>query len=156
MNIRLMRVGLLAGIVLSMARTGSAGPIAPMVHPVPIQKVAIDDPFWSPKMAVWRSVTIDDCFDKFDRDGIIANFDHVARGELTAPHGGAPWFDGLTYEMIRAAGDFLAESPDPKLESRIDGYITHIAAAAAADPDGYLNKYTQLKEPTHRWGQNGG
>jgi DUF1680 family protein len=124
--------------------------------PVPIQSVKIDDPFWSPKLAVWRRVTIADCLDKFDWDGALRNFDHVARGELSAEHGGPPWYDGLIYEMIRASGDFLAEQPDAELEARVDGMIDRISAAAAHDPDGYLNTYTQMKEPGHRWGQNGG
>ena len=50
----------------------------------------------------------------------------------------------------------LAAQPDAALETQLDGYIERIAAAAAKDPDGYLNTYTQLKEPTHRWGLNGG
>lgn len=133
-----------------------APPPSTRLAAVPIQSVAIDDPFWSPKLAVWRRVTIADCLDKFDRDGAIANFDHVARGELTAQHGGPPWYDGLIYEMIRAAADFIAERPDPALETRVDGMIDRISAAAARDPDGYINTYTQLKEPSHRWGQNGG
>ena len=137
----------------------SAAPAAitqQQLKPVPIQQVTIDDPFWSPKFATWRSVTIPDCLAKFERDGVLGNFDHIARGELNAPHGGAPWFDGLTYEMIRAIADFLAEKPDPALKAKMDEYIRHIAAAAAKDPDGYLNTYAQMKEPTHRWGQNGG
>jgi DUF1680 family protein len=123
---------------------------------VPIGSVQIDDPFWSPKYDVWRTVTIKDCLDKFERDGTLTNFDHVAKGELTAKHGGMPWFDGLLYEMIRGCADFMAEKPDPALKARLDGYIDRIAGAAAKDPDGYVNTYTQLKEPTHRWGQNGG
>lgn len=121
---------------------------------VPIQQVQIDDAFWSPKLAVWREVTIPDCFDKFDRDGTLDNFDKVRDGK--GEHRQAPWFDGLLYEMIRAASDFLAAKPDAKLEARLDNYIEHIAAAAAKDPDGYINTYTQLQEPTHRWGANGG
>ncbi|MCB1128782.1 MAG: glycoside hydrolase family 127 protein, partial [Verrucomicrobiae bacterium] len=49
-----------------------------------------------------------------------------------------------------------AAQPDPGIEARLDGMIQRIAAAAARDPDGYLNTYTQLKEPDHRWGLNGG
>lgn len=144
-----------AAVALSSAFARADAP-GPELKPVPIQSVAIDDPFWSPKLKVWRSVTVPDCLDKFDRDGAMRNFDHVARGELTAGHGGPPWYDGLTYEMIRAAADFLAEKPDPALEARIDGEIARIIAAAAFDPDGYVNSYTQMKEPTHRWGMNGG
>ena len=123
--------------------------------PVPIQQVAIEDDFWSPKLKAWQEVTIPDCFAKFEKDGALANFDEVRDGS-GGEHGGPPWYDGLVYEMIRASGDFIAARPDPGLEKQVDGYIERISAAAAKDPDGYLNTYTQMKEPTHRWGLNGG
>ena len=47
-----------------------------------------------------------------------------------------------------------AREPDPALETRIDGIIDRIGSAAARDPDGYINTYTQMREPGHRWGQN--
>jgi len=34
--------------------------------------------------------------------------------------------------------------------------IARIAAAQAAGNDGYILTYTQLEEPQHRWGENGG
>src|SRR5512136_182479 len=127
-------------------------------HPltaVPIQQVVIDDAFWSPKLKVWREVTIPDCFAKFENDGALANFDKIRDG-TGGEHGGPPWYDGLIYEMIRGCADFLAAGRDTALEARLDGYIERIAAAAAKDANGYLNTYTQLKQPTHRWGLNGG
>lgn len=145
-------LALAIGLAATTVRAQTAGAL----QGVQIQNVTIDDPFWSPKLEVWRKVTIADCLEKFDRDGAMANFDHVARGELTASHGGPPWYDGLIYEMIRAGADFLAERPDPALETRLDSMIDRICAAAAHDPDGYVNTYTQMKEPSHRWGQNGG
>jgi len=123
--------------------------------PVPIQKVTIRDEFWSPKRKVWSEVTINDCFNKFERDGALKNFDRVRDGKRGG-HAGPPWYAGLIYEMIRAASDFLAVHYDPELDKRLDGYIARIAAAAAKDPDGYINTWTQLEEPTHRWGLNGG
>ena len=36
--------------------------------PLPIQQVVIQDDFWSPKLKVWREVTIADCFAKFEND----------------------------------------------------------------------------------------
>jgi DUF1680 family protein len=122
---------------------------------IPIQQVQINDSFWSPKLRVWRDVTIEDCFAKFEKDGAISNFDRVASGR-GGDHGGPPWYDGLIYEMITGVADFLASQPDTKLEARLDGYIERIAAAASNDRDGYLNTYTTLKEPDHRWGLNGG
>ncbi|HTB96323.1 MAG TPA: beta-L-arabinofuranosidase domain-containing protein [Terracidiphilus sp.] len=127
------------------------------LEPVPIQHVAVDDEFWSPKRKVWQEVTIRDCFAKFesDRGGAINNFDKVRAGQ-TGGHAGDPWMDGLIYEMIRGASDFLLSHPDPDLEKQLDGYISRITAAAATNPHGYINTYTQLMEPGHEWGLNGG
>src|SRR5262249_47931914 len=126
------------------------------LSPVPIRHVRIDDPFWSPKRDTWRKVTIADCFDKFEKDGALTNFDNVRDARVGVAHGGPQWYDGLVYETLTGAADFLAEHPNPQLQQRIDGYIDRIAAAAAKNPDGYINTYTQLREPTHRWGTNGG
>lgn len=123
--------------------------------PVPIQQVVIQDEFWSPKLKTWRKVTLPDCLAKFEKDGALINFDKIRDG-TGGEHGGPPWYDGLIYEMIRGGADFLASQRDAVLEARLDSYIERIAAAAAKDPDGYLNTYTQLKEPGHRWGLNGG
>ncbi|WP_449437430.1 beta-L-arabinofuranosidase domain-containing protein [Pedobacter steynii] len=67
-----------------------------------------------------------------------------------------PWFDGLIYESIRGIGDLNIQHPDAVLQARLDGYIDRIYAAQRADPDGYINTYTDLMEPTHHWGDNGG
>ena len=132
---------------------------------VDAKDVKVDDPFWSPKFQTWSAVTVNDVFDKFegkydnngDSSNVFCNFDKVAGSNRgTMDHFGAPWFDGLIYESIRGASDFLAQRPDPQLEARIDGYIKRIAAAQSADPNGYLDTYTILNEPDHRWGENGG
>jgi len=57
--------------------------------------------------------------------------------------------------MIRAAADFLAEVRIRNLRAGWTNYIAHIAAAAARRSDGYLNTYTQMKEPA-TMGSNGG
>jgi DUF1680 family protein len=127
------------------------------LKPVPIENVTIEDEFWTPKRDVWRSVTLWDCFRKFEehQGGVLNNFDRVRDGQKGG-HAGLPWFDGLIYEMIRGASDFLRSQPDPELKSKLDGYVTRIVAAAAKDPGGYVNTFTQLNEPEHRWGLNGG
>ena len=139
---------------------GAAGDDHAPAHrltPVHIRQVTVEDDFWSPKRKVWQEVTIPDCFRKFeeDRGGAINNFDRVRDGK-SGGHAGPEWYDGLIYEMIGGTADFLAARPDPALEKRLDGYIARIAAAAARDPDGYLNTWTQLMEPDHRWGLRGG
>lgn len=117
---------------------------------VPIRNVKLNDGFWSPKMALWRETTFADCFTKFEESGALANFDRVAAGK-TGEHKGDPWWDGLIYEMITAASDFLIAHPDPKLDAQIDGYIARIAAAAAVDPDGYINTAVTLRNVAPRW-----
>lgn len=141
-----------------------------------VVNVEIKDVFWSPRLELWRSTTVNDVFDKFEgqyepegkyleRDfkelgetrNAFLNFDLVAQGKRAmGKHHGPPWYDGLIYETIRGAADLLSQQRDAQLESRIDGYIERIAAAQASEKDGYLNTYTQLMEPNHRWGFNGG
>jgi DUF1680 family protein len=125
--------------------------------PLPIEQVVIEDEFWDPKREVWQQVTIRDCFTKFEnyQTGTLNNFDRVKAGER-GNHAGDPWWDGLIYEMIRGSADFLRSHPDPALEHQLDGYINRITAAAATNPNGYINTYTQLVEPGHEWGLNGG
>jgi len=145
-----------AMLLTAVASSAFAGDVPPhSLTPVSIQQVTIDDAFWSPKLKVWREVTIPDCFAKFEKDGAFSNFDKIRDGQ-SGEHGGPAWYDGLIYEMIRGCSDFLATKRDAALEGRLDGYIERIAAAAAKDREGYLNTWTQLKEPTHRWGLNGG
>ncbi len=142
-------------ILLAVAAAAAFAADASRLTPVPIEQVVIEDDFWSPKLKVWREVTIPDCFTKFEKDGALTNFDKIRDG-TSGDHGGPPWYDGLIYEMIRGSADFLAAERDAALEVRLDGYIERIAGAAAKDPDGYLNTWTQLKAPTKRWGLNGG
>jgi DUF1680 family protein len=143
-------------ILLSLA---SASPAAEsQVHPLqpmPIQQVTIEDDFWSPKLKVWREVTIPDCLAKFEKDGALTNFDRIRDG-TGGKHSGPPWYDGLICEMIRGSADFLAARRDAALEQCLDGYIERIEAAQAKDLEGYLNTYTQMERPTQRWGLNGG
>lgn len=147
-----------------------------VINPLPLEDVKIVDLFWTPKLKVWDKKTVYDVFDKLegkydpDRKDLIEekqkwgrtrnaflNFDRVAAGDKnTQKHDGPPWYDGLVYETIRGAADLLVEYPDSNLEKKIDGYINRIAAAQAADPDGYINTYTTLMTPDRRWGTNGG
>ena len=120
-----------------------------------LKDVVINDPFWTPKLNIMRQVTLPDVFAKFERDGALANFDRVRDGQ-TGGHGGPPWYDGLIYETIRAAADVLAAHEDAALMAQLDGYIARIAAAAAKDPDGYINTFTQLEMPNNHFGLNGG
>jgi len=126
-----------------------------VLEAVPIRDVHVTDAFWAPRLKLWSMTTVNDVFDKFERDGAFRNFDRVA-GITEGGHDGPPWYDGLVYETIRGASDFLISNPDKDLEARLDRYIQRIAAAAARDPSGYIMTFTQLDRPGQRWGLNGG
>ena len=157
---------LVAGVLIGYGQKNHAG--AGDVCFAGIERVKIDDAFWSPKLQLWSTVTANDVLDKFeglhlgdpqerDANNALLNFDAVAKGESgTGRHAGPPWYDGLVYETIRGVADLLVFSPDKKLEERIDGYIERIYAAQRSDPDGYINTYSQWVEPDHRWGDKGG
>lgn len=171
--ISLISVAILVSSCESARETGSA--TADSVN-YELVDVNISDSFWGPKLQVWQTTTVNDVFDKFEgkytpeggwlekdfkvrgatRNAFL-NFDRVAEGKRgIGMHDGPPWYDGLIYETIRGAADLLSIYPNAELEKRIDGYIDRIAAAQASEPDGYINTYTQLMEPDHRWGFNGG
>ena len=76
------------------------------LYPASVADITLTDGFWSPKYDTFRTVTINDVFDKFERDGAFANFDRVA-AVMPGEHHGLPWFDGLIYESIRAASNNL-------------------------------------------------
>ena len=119
--------------------------------PVPIENVTINDSFWAPKMTMWRTTTINDVFTKFENSNAFTNFDLVAQG-ITGTHYNDPWWDGLVYETIRAAADFMKKTPDSALKTRVDGYINRIKAASDRDPNGYLNTTIQTANPAKtRW-----
>ncbi len=138
---------------------GTAGEPATAVRaaqaPPPLARVAIDDPFWSPRLKQWRDVTLPDVLDKLEKDGALRNFEAVRDG-VKVKHGGRPWEDGLLYETLCAAADFLALGPDPELDARLDRVIALVAAAQERGGDGYINTWTQLVVPDRRWGLNGG
>lgn len=175
---KLLLPGIIAGSIFIAGQTIAQVNKQPtaIIHPVNLKNIAINDPFWSPKYHIWNSKTVYDVLDKLegkyvpDRPDIIEekaktgrtrnaflNFDMVAQGKKnTDSHDGPPWYDGLVYETITGASDLLLQHPDPKLEKKLDGYINRIAAAQAADVNGYLNTYTTLTRPDKRWGTNGG
>ena len=161
------------GLILGSIFAGCLSPINVMAQ-VPVNQlngvkdVKINDAFWKPKLDLWSTTTANDVLDKFEaknltsaeereKNNVFKNYDDVAQGKKgTKHHAGLPWFDGLIYESIRGIGDLLKQYPNKQVEERIDGYIDRIYLAQKADPNGYINTYTDLVEPTHRWGDNGG
>ena len=117
-------------------------------------RVTVNDAFWRPKFDLWRTNTVFDVLHKLDeRSGALANFDRVARGEKGG-HRGPHFLDGLYFEAIRGASDYLARNPSDELAQLVDGAVDRIVAAQR--PDGYLHTGVQLGNAARQWGDNGG
>ena len=118
--------------------------------------VKINDAFWSPRLRTFFDVTLPDTFDKFEKDGTLDNFLDVIAGKRNT-HRACPWHDGLLYETIRGAADYMARGElSTELIARIDGYIDIIARAQEKAGDGYIHTLVLLDIPARRFGENGG
>ncbi len=117
--------------------------------------VKVCDPFWTPHLAKLHHVTLPYVLDRLDEHGHMQDYAIVA-GLAEEGASPLPFADGLLCETIRGASDFLRAEYDAALDARLDGIIALIAAAGEQDPDGYLCTTTTIREPEHRWGENGG
>ncbi len=151
--IGIVTVGALA-LGAGVAEAADRGPARQAMRYVDGTKVIVDDAFWGPKLALWRTNTVFDVFDKFERQShALGNFDKAAKGERGG-HCGAHFFDGLVYESLRGACDYLAREPSDDLAKLIDSAVDRIVAAQRAD--GYLHTWVQLGHAEKQWGDNGG
>lgn len=118
--------------------------------------ICIKDEFWNPKLKTFFEVTLNDTFNKLERDGVLENYQNLIEGKLDT-HKGCPWHDGLLYEAIRGAADYLrrGEQSD-RLIARIDDYADIIERAQQMAGGGYLHTFVQLNRPEQRYGDHGG
>lgn len=116
--------------------------------------VTIRDEFWSPYLEQIRHRMLPYVFRKMDESGYEKNLIHVGERQAVKFEGLAFW-DGLLYEVIRAAADFLSQEYDPMLDAYLDKLAETIRKASDTS-DGFLSSGTMLDRPQQRWGQNGG
>ena len=130
--------------------TGKADLLPPgsRLRELPLTAVQIQDAFWSPRLAVNRTSTLDHVHKQLELTGCIRNFD-IAAGEAQGNFGGPWWADSDVYKWIEGASYILALHPNAQLESRVDELIAKIAAAQ--QKDGYLDTYVLLKIPDLKW-----
>lgn len=117
----------------------------PGLQPVPLAKVALNDPFWAPRIEANRTTSI-----PFMRQALIDNhtLDNFpkAAGLMGGYHDGFPWADGDTYALIEAMGYALQLHPDATMENQMEQIIANIVAAQVKTGPmaGYLNTWFQL------------
>lgn len=127
-----------------------------MFHKYPkVGSVKINDSFWTPYLKDFRSICMPYIFKKMEERGYVKNFLAVALGESgKRPYQHYPFHDGLLYEAMRGASDFLADEYDVILDSYLDRLIDIIGKAQ--NEDGYICCKTTFEYSDKRWGDNDG
>ncbi|MBQ9543765.1 MAG: glycoside hydrolase family 127 protein [Clostridia bacterium] len=115
--------------------------------------VKINDGFWTPYLENVRNVMMPYVFNKLEENDFLTNFYSVIDHD-GAKHIGRPFSDGLLYESLRGACDFLADRKDVVLEAYVDKLIEIITSAQ--DEDGFICTKTMQNYPDKRWGDNDG
>ena len=118
-----------------------------------ITEVTIKDRFWTPYLENIREIMLPYVFSKFRTTGYIKNFESVKNRD-GEKHIGPPFTDGLLFESMRGACDFLASNYDKKLDEKLDELIALISKST--DSDGFICTKTMQNYPDQRWGENGG
>jgi hypothetical protein len=111
-------------------------------------QVALDDPFWSPRVQVNAAHAIFHQWAQLEASGCIANF-RIASGEQEGWREGWFFADSDAYKWLDAASRIVAGQPDPRLAARMDDLIALVSRAQAAD--GYIFTYNQIHFPGTRW-----
>jgi len=118
-----------------------------------VGSVTINDPFWTPYLKNVRYVMMPYVFTKLEETGHVENFISVAAAD-GREHFSNCFSDGLLFESLRGACDFLAGERDVVLEAYVDRVIGYVAAAQ--EEDGFVCTKTIRHWPDKRWGDNGG
>ncbi len=138
-----------AGIIAFIApAVGTAQGTLAKLRTVPFTDVKIADAFWSPRQETNRIASIPVNLENLEKAGNLENFRLAAKGAREG-YQGPVFMDSDAYKALEAASYSLATHPDPALEKQLDEIIATLAAAQ--QPDGYLNTYFIVKEPSKRW-----
>ena len=106
------------------------------IHPIPLNRVRINDKFWAPRINTNHKITIPYVFKKCEETGRIDNFSRAAGFLNDGKTPIFPFDDSDVFKVIEGAAYSLSIKPDSKLEKYLDDLIEKIAAAQ--EDDGYL------------------
>lgn len=152
MNKRFRSVRFVALTVLTLSastlRSHAATPSLAQLRAVPFTGVKITDAFWLPRQETNRIASIPVNLDNLEKAGNLQNL-RLAAKNAREGFQGSVFMDSDVYKALEAAAYSLSTHPDAGLEKRLDDIVATLAAAQ--QPDGYLNSYFVVKEPTKRW-----
>lgn len=116
--------------------------------PVSFTQVTLDDPFWAPRQAINRTVTIPHMYQMLVDTGRIGAFDLNFTRPVPSPIV-LIFGDSDPAKWLEAACYALATHPDPALAKLVDEVADKIISAQR--PDGYLNTHFTASQPEMRW-----
>jgi DUF1680 family protein len=118
------------------------------INRVLAEKVNVTDAFWSPRIKVNRTDTVDHILEQFNKTGRLDNF-RKAAGQMDGKYVGYHFNDSDVYKGIEALSYMVANAPDEKIESILDELVNVVIAAQ--EPDGYIHPFITLSNPKSRW-----
>jgi DUF1680 family protein len=125
------------------------------LYPLPLRDIQITDKFWSryidlvyKKVIPYQWEILNDRVPGAEKSYCISNF-LVASGQKKGDFGGKVFQDTDLAKWIEAVAYSLEICPDSNLEKKADWSIDLIGKAQ--QPDGYINTYYTIVEPSARW-----
>jgi len=134
-----------ASIAASVAPTPSAHV---RLRPIDARGVVIRDGLLADRQRVNREVTLLRGAEELERAGTLDNL-RIAAGQASGERRGMVFSDTDVYKWLEALAWELGREPSAELE-RLARETTELVAAAQ-EPDGYLNTWCQVVDPTWRW-----
>lgn len=114
---------------------------------VPFRNLTVTDGFWKEKQDLFRHVTVDAVFDRFEETGRFEALKfNWKKGMPNQPH--IFWESDVT-KWIEGAAYFLQKQRDPELEAKVDELVARMQKTQ--EENGYLNAYFTVVEPEARF-----
>ncbi|NLP34728.1 MAG: glycoside hydrolase family 127 protein, partial [Clostridiales bacterium] len=115
--------------------------------PVSFDRIDLIDGFWKEKQDLFRKVTINAVYDRFEETGRFEALKfNWKEGMPNKPH--IFWESDVT-KWIEGAAYFLQKQRDPELEAKVDELVQRMVDTQGED--GYLNAYFTVVEPEARF-----
>jgi len=115
---------------------------------IPFQRVSIQDAFWSPRLLLNNTVSLQHQWNQLELSGCIQNFRLIAD---KIPGFRTGWFfaDSDAYKWLDAASRSIATLPNLQISAHLDTLIDLIVRTQSND--GYIFTYNQFHFPNSRW-----
>ena len=118
------------------------------LRPIDARGVVIRDGLLAERQRVNREVTLLLGAEELERAGTLDNF-RIAAGRASGARRGMVFSDSDVYKWLEAIAWELGREPSAELE-RLGRETTELVAAAQ-EPDGYLDTWSQVVDPAWRW-----